>query len=351
MDGGYGKIHRQTIISRINSLRGLCAIMIVIGHCSMRFEKELLPLILIHKLNMVSVCFFFMASGISLYYNLEYKKEYLKGFIRKKIIVLMIFALIAQLIGEILKGVVLDRSIILNLSIITGWNWYIYEMAVMYLIFYIVSRVVKRLFVREILFWILSLVICLVTLHFYKNRSWEGWTGSYYYSTLSFPLGVSIYLHFDYLRKALYNKPILKCAILVSVAACACICLTMPKDTVLGGIVLRNMLQEHYDEEQLKTALAVHRETWYALSKIKNDKRYAEYIDKISDEELEGGIYMDATLDYIEKRGEKRGAELVVELYQLLANDGRLDEWNEAIKNKDSMIGLLKEYSLLEYDI
>lgn len=60
---------------------------------------------------------------------------------------------------------------------------------------------------------------------------------------------------------------------------------------------------------------------------------------------------MDATLDYIEKQGEKRGAELVVELYQLLADDGRLDEWNEAVKNKDRMIGLLKEYSLLEDDI
>ena len=64
---------------------------------------------------------------------------------------------------------------------------------------------------------------------------------------------------------------------------------------------------------------------------------------------------MDATLDYIEQRGErrgvKRGAELVVELYQLLANDGRLDEWNEAGKDKDRMIRLLKEYSLLEEDI
>ena len=60
---------------------------------------------------------------------------------------------------------------------------------------------------------------------------------------------------------------------------------------------------------------------------------------------------MDATLDYIEMRGKKRGAELVVELYQLLANDGRLDEWNEAGKDKDRMIDLLKEYSLLEDDI
>ena len=51
--------------------------------------------------------------------------------------------------------------------------------------------------------------------------------------------------------------------------------------------------------------------TWHALSKIKNDKRYAEYIDQVSDEELEGGIYIDATLDYIEKRGGKTASGFV----------------------------------------
>lgn len=124
------------------------------------------------------------------------------------------------------------------------------------------------------------------------------------------------------------------------------------------------MLQEHFDEEQLRTALATHRETWHALSKIKNDKRYSEYINNISDKELEGGLYMDATLDYIEKRGErrgekrgerrgekrgeKRGLDLAAELYQLLANEERLDEWNEAVKNKNKMMALLREYSLIQ---
>lgn len=127
------------------------------------------------------------------------------------------------------------------------------------------------------------------------------------------------------------------------------------------------MLQEQFDEEQLKTALATHRETWYALSKIKKDKRYVEYINSISDKELEGGIYMDATLDYIEKRGEKRGEErgeergekrgekrgkehgldLAARLYQLLADEDRLNDWNEAVKNKDMMMQLLREYSLI----
>lgn len=111
------------------------------------------------------------------------------------------------------------------------------------------------------------------------------------------------------------------------------------------------MLQDHYDEERLKTALAMHRETWYALSKIKNDDRYREYIDKIPDEDLKGGIYMDTTLDYIEKRGEKRGVGLGIELYRQLANDGRLDEWNEALKDNNLLMRLFKDYSLFEDDI
>ena len=109
-----------------------------------------------------------------------------------------------------------------------------------------------------------------------------------------------------------------------------------------------------------RSALATHRETWYALSKIKNDKRYAEYIDSVSDAELEGGIYMDATLDYIEKRGEMRGEmlgekrgedrglDLAAELYQILANEKKLDEWNTAVKNKNKMLDLLREYSLIK---
>lgn len=64
---------------------------------------------------------------------------------------------------------------------------------------------------------------------------------------------------------------------------------------------------------------------------------------------------MDATLDYIEKRGEKRGKEhgekhgldLAARLYQLLADENRLDAWNEAVKNKDMMMQLLREYSLI----
>lgn len=119
------QIDKQTIIARINALRGLFALMIVLGHCSMNFEKELLWLMLIHRFNMVSVCFFFMVSGLSLSYNFERKKEYLKGFIKKKILVLMVFAFVAYIIGEILKSAILGIPVKIDIRFITGWNWYI----------------------------------------------------------------------------------------------------------------------------------------------------------------------------------------------------------------------------------
>jgi len=59
------------------------------------------------------------------------------------------------------------------------------------------------------------------------------------------------------------------------------------------------MLQERYDGERLKTALVMQRETWYALSKVKNDERYVEFIDSVSNADMEGSIYMDVTLDRV----------------------------------------------------
>ena len=66
------------------------------------------------------------------------------------------------------------------------------------------------------------------------------------------------------------------------------------------------MLKDRFDQEKLKSVVAMHRETWYAISKIKNDKRYIEYIDSVSDEEMAGGVNMDAALDYIVAEGGKR---------------------------------------------
>ena len=110
------------------------------------------------------------------------------------------------------------------------------------------------------------------------------------------------------------------------------------------------MIQENFDEKKLRSAVATHKETWYAISAIKNDKRYIDYIDNVSDEELAGGVYMDAVLDRIEARGEARGkAEgraKVNRLALLLAQEGRIDDFIRSAKDRDYQRQLLMEYGL-----
>lgn len=69
------------------------------------------------------------------------------------------------------------------------------------------------------------------------------------------------------------------------------------------------MLRDYYDEDSLRGIIVRHRETWYAVSTIKGDKRYQEYIESVDEQTLTGGIDMCETLDYIEKRGIEKGIE------------------------------------------
>ncbi|MCI9560022.1 Rpn family recombination-promoting nuclease/putative transposase [Candidatus Ventrimonas sp. KK005] len=114
------------------------------------------------------------------------------------------------------------------------------------------------------------------------------------------------------------------------------------------------MLKERFDRKKLKSVVARHRETWYAISKVKNDKRYAEYIDRVSDEEMAGGIHMDATLDYMiaegevrgEARGEIRGAEKVNRLGILLSQSGRTNDFLKSLSDKGLQKKLFVEFGL-----
>lgn len=133
-------IEKEKMVARLNMLRGLFAILIVIGHCSMRFEKELLPFYIIHKFNMVGVCFFFYVSGFSLLYNLRTKENYLQHFLRNKMLPLFIIALLSQLVSRVLAAGILHEELNINVALLGTFNWYIYEMLIFYLVFYLICR-------------------------------------------------------------------------------------------------------------------------------------------------------------------------------------------------------------------
>ena len=101
------------------------------------------------------------------------------------------------------------------------------------------------------------------------------------------------------------------------------------------------MLKEKYDEEMLRGVIAKHKETWYALSTIKKDKRYKDYVDTISEKELAGGVDMCETLDFIEKRGIEQGIEQGIK--------GLVEAVKEFTNSKEATINsLMKSYQLTE---
>ena len=110
------------------------------------------------------------------------------------------------------------------------------------------------------------------------------------------------------------------------------------------------MIQENYNEKKLKNVVAMHRQTWYAIGAIKKDQRYVEYIDSISDEDMAGGVYMDAVLDRIEARGEERGEARgearVNELGMKMAKAGRVDEFIQSLSDKELQNRLFVEFKI-----
>lgn len=110
------------------------------------------------------------------------------------------------------------------------------------------------------------------------------------------------------------------------------------------------MLRENYDEEKLKTIVATHRETWYAIGAVKNDQRYVEYINSVSNKDIAGGVNMDAVLDRAEARGEIRGEtkgiDKVNRLNMFLFEDGRTEDFMRSVKDKEYQKQLFIEYGL-----
>ena len=234
-------VDESIAIKRMNYLRGLFAIMIVIGHCSMRYEKEVLPWLLIHKFNMVSVCFFFIVSGWSLCYNFYNKDNYLRGFIIGKPVKLFVFAFICQVVTSILQSVILQTSYILDWSLITSFNWYIYELIFFFLMFYLSYGFIKGRKTRVIVIWITSGVVSILA--WYLSNNFDGPIGhAYHFSSLCFAWGIMLHEKYEIFQDVLIKKSFLSTFILLIVGSISCVSLMMPQGSFFGGVLLHNLI-------------------------------------------------------------------------------------------------------------
>lgn len=122
------------------------------------------------------------------------------------------------------------------------------------------------------------------------------------------------------------------------------------------------LLRERIDRDRLKGVVAMHRETWYAVSAIKNDKRYIEYMNSIAEKDMSGGVDMDAALDnLLEECREEVRAEVMEEVMAegraegsakinrlgiLLTAAGRSGDFLKSLEDQALQTQLLIEFGL-----
>lgn len=172
------------ILQRLNNMRGILAVQIVIGHV-VRYEKSFLfPL---GKFMIISVAFFFFISAWGMVYSLNNKDDYLNLFLRRKVVYILELIIVGFLFGWLVDCVIpislnyfkMDEFILKTVMKMT--NWYLWEVMLFYILFFLCYK-----YLRKYGAVLITLITALTIMLLY----WCGWLEQWYASSLAFPLGL-----------------------------------------------------------------------------------------------------------------------------------------------------------------
>lgn len=194
---------RDECYKRLNSMRGIMALEIIIGHVVRYEHSYLVPF---GKFMLVAVGFFFFVSGWGLCRSFHEKPQYLNSFIRTRFLYLAGVAFVALgviAIVDTISPVKTDYSsyspvlgtIIQNIFVRT--NWYVRELLLLYLLFYFIYKYVPK---HQLLFLTISILI--VSCGLYRL----GYVRCWYASILAFPMGFFVYEKFYEIIAVLRSK-------------------------------------------------------------------------------------------------------------------------------------------------
>ncbi len=190
-------MQEKTFISKLNLFRIVFALMIVIGHTSMHFEKELLPLWLIHKFNMVGVCYFFFTSGVSCAYSYTRKNSGIGKYCFRKILSLILIVGICIIVTIGIEGIYADkfRNIQYNFEYINQKiNWYIWVQLLFYAVFGIIYKWIPDRRSKVLLFALFAIIQMVLAYELHLSHA-------YCYSSMGFPMGIFFHEYYEEIRQ------------------------------------------------------------------------------------------------------------------------------------------------------
>ena len=190
----------EGFFSTINSLRGLFAVEIIIGHC-VRYTST--PLTPFGNFMLISVGYFYFVSGYGLSRSYHTKPGYLDGFVKHRILWLIMTALYALVLTTLVayicpvatdyRNIPLSIPVFLR-ALLVRTNWYMRELLVLYVLFLTVFRYIKKQ--RLSVLCALILIMCAV-LYALEYRFAPGYTRCWFASLICFPMGIYSYENFD----------------------------------------------------------------------------------------------------------------------------------------------------------
>ena len=194
------------------AIQGFAAVAIIIHHLAQELVEGAGALEFFSELGVLFVGVFFFFSGYGLYTSLKTKENYLKGFLKKRLVTVLIpfytciltFVVAACICGKKFNPLQL-------LSVLSGWSlinahmWYIVEIVILYLVFFIVYRLIKNRTAATVVMsvFVIAMIIGSLLLGHGDDFSCSYWfQGEWWYnSTFLFILGIIFSKHSEGIRK------------------------------------------------------------------------------------------------------------------------------------------------------
>ena len=194
------------------AIQGFSAVAIILHHLSQSIPEDAGPFLFLNKAGVLFVGIFFFFSGYGLYTSLKTKKDYLKGFLKKRLLTILIpfyMCIAVFTIASCICGTTYNvKDLLLVLS---GWSlinshmWYIVEIAVLYLAFFLIYKLIKNRTAATVAMtlFVLAMMGGSMSLCHGKDMTCPNWfMGEWWYNaSLLFVVGILVSKHQEGLRK------------------------------------------------------------------------------------------------------------------------------------------------------
>ncbi len=194
------------------AIQGFAAVAIIIHHLAQELVEDAGSLAFFSELGVLFVGVFFFFSGYGLYTSLKTKTNYLKGFLKKRLVTVLVpfytciltFVVAACICGKKFEPMQL-------LSVLSGWSlinahmWYIVEIVVLYIAFFILYSIIgnRTEATVEMGVFVVAMMVGSLLLGHGDDFSCSYWfQGEWWYnSSFLFVLGIFVSRHAEGLRR------------------------------------------------------------------------------------------------------------------------------------------------------